>query len=186
MVVACRGPKPLAVLRRYDVRAGIITVKPHTSQELLAGLEAVDLRDVPALLVHYGERNAAIAAALRARGAQLDEACPYEWALPDDPQPIASIVAAALARRLDAILFTSQVQCRHLFQVAEEMRLVHELSAALNRDVVVGAVGPVCAMALKEVGVTVDVIPASPNMASLIVAVGDYFELTHNDQALDR
>jgi uroporphyrinogen-III synthase len=185
MVVACRGPKPLAVLKRFDIRASVTSLKPHTSQELLAALESVDLAGVPTLLVHYGERSATIATALRNRGAELDEACPYEWALPDDPQPIASVIADALTLRLDAILFTSQIQCRHLFQVAREMRLEPELCAALNRDVVVGAVGPVCAAALREFGVRADVIPASPNMASLISAIGDYFELTQSDGAAD-
>jgi uroporphyrinogen-III synthase len=181
MIVACRGPKPLAVLKRYEIRATITTAKPHTSQELLAALDAVDLHDQPVMLVHYGERNEAIANELRARGALLDEACPYEWAMPDNPQPIAAVVTDALTQRLDAILFTSQIQCRHLFQVAAEMRLMHELAAALNRDVVVGAIGPVCAVALKEFGVRADVMPAAPNMASLIAAVGDYFELTREE-----
>jgi uroporphyrinogen-III synthase len=141
----------------------------------------VDLRDMPLLLLHYGERNAAIVDEMRDRGALVDEACPYEWAMPDNPQPIAAVVAGALTGRLDAILFTSQIQCRHLFQVAAEMQLADELGAVLNRNVVVGAVGPVCALALNEFGVTADVIPAAPNMASLLAAVGDYFELTRAD-----
>jgi len=136
---------------------------------------------MPLLLLHYGERNVAIVDEMRARGALVDEACPYEWAMPDNPQPVAAVVAGALTGRLDAILFTSQIQCRHLFQVAAEMQLADELGAALNRDVVVGAVGPVCALALNEFGVTADVIPAAPNMASLLTAVGDYFELTRAD-----
>jgi uroporphyrinogen-III synthase len=178
MTVACRGPKPLAAMKRFGIAANVVTVKPHTSHELLTALDAVSLRDAPTLLVHYGERNAAVADALRARGARLDEACSYEWALPEDPQPLAALVRDALEQRLDAMLFTSQVQCRHLFQVAREMRLGHELAASINRTVVVGAVGPVCAAALTELGVTTDVMPASPNMASLITAIGDYFALT--------
>jgi len=39
-------------------------------------------------LVHYGERNTALSAALRSRGARLDEVCPYEWALPEDLAPL--------------------------------------------------------------------------------------------------
>jgi uroporphyrinogen-III synthase len=178
--VACRGPKPLAVLKRHGVVPAVTTVKPHTTQELLTALQAVELRDMPTLLVHYGETNAELADALRVRGARLFEACPYEWVLPEDPQPLAALVGDALNDRLDAILFTSQVQARHLFDVAREMRLVHELAAALNRSVIVGAVGPVCAAALKHVGVTPDVIPASPNMVSLVAAIADYFSLTGN------
>ena len=47
----------------------------------------------------------------------------------------------------------------------------------MNQDVVIGAVGPVCARAIRDAGVTPDVMPDSPNMTSLITAVGDYFEL---------
>jgi uroporphyrinogen-III synthase len=177
MTVACRGPKPLAVMRRFGVAVQVATAKPHTSHELLAALDPVELRDVAALLVHYGERNVEVADALRARGARLDEACPYEWALPDDPHPLAAMIRDAIDQKLDAMLFTSQIQCRHLFQIASEMRLAPELAASINRSVVVGAIGPVCAGALKQYGLTADVMPESPNMGSLINAVGDYFSL---------
>lgn len=183
MTVAARGPKPLAALKRYGIPVTIATVKPHTSKELLAELDAVSLQNVRTLLVHYGERNAEIARALAARGARLDEACPYEWALPVDPQPIAALVRDVLEHRLDAVLFTSKVQCRHLFDVAREMRLGPELAAALNRNVIVGVIGPVCAAALTELGVTPDVMPASPNMASLIAAISDYFSFTGSEES---
>jgi uroporphyrinogen-III synthase len=62
------------------------------------------------------------------------------------------------------------------------MGRVEGLTLSLNRDIVVGAVGPVCASALKKVGVTPDVIPASPTMPSLITAVADYFDLVSGDE----
>jgi hypothetical protein len=52
-----------------------------------------------------------------------------------------------------------------------------ELTRALNADIVVGAIGPVCAHALRQLGVTPDVMPAASNTASLITAVADYFDL---------
>jgi uroporphyrinogen-III synthase len=54
----------------------------------------------------------------------------------------------------------------------------------LNRRVIVGAVGPVCAGALKQFGVTADVIPEAPSMAALINAVADYFSLTKGIRAV--
>jgi uroporphyrinogen-III synthase len=176
--IACRGPKPIAALRKYGLTPQVTTTKPHTSRELLDALDVVTLRDARVLLVHYGERNADLAAALRARGARLDEVCPYVWAFPEDVGPLQSLVKDTIDGRLDAMLFTSQVQCRHLFEVARASGLEPDLSEALRRDVVVGAVGPVCADALRGFGVIPDVIPAAPNMASLMTALGDYFELT--------
>src|SRR5438128_97758 len=43
ITLACRGPKPLAALKRHGLIAQITTVKPHTTRELLEALEAVDL-----------------------------------------------------------------------------------------------------------------------------------------------
>lgn len=180
LTIACRGPKPLAALKRHGLRAAVTTEKPHTSHELLEALNAIDMQDQGVVLVHYGERNRAIALALRARGARLDEVCPYEWALPEDLEPIRRVVRRAVAHRFDALLFTSQVQCRHLFEIAADMGLTESLTLSLSRDIVVGVVGPVCARSLRRFGVVADVMPASPSMPALITAVADYFDLTQS------
>ena len=80
--LVCRGPKPTAVVRRHGLEPTIIPQKPFTTKEILEALEPIELAGKAVALVHYGERNIALAEALRARGARLAEACPYEWALP--------------------------------------------------------------------------------------------------------
>jgi uroporphyrinogen-III synthase len=178
MTLVCRGPKPLAALKRVGLRANVTTGRPHTTHELIQALESVALRDRGVLLVHYGEKNHLVADALQARGARVDNVCPYEWALPEDTAPIERVISEAIARRLDAVLFTSQIQCRHLFEVATHMGVAEGLAQSLNRDTVVGAIGPVCAETLRSHGVVPDVMPPLPNMMALIAAVADYFDLT--------
>ncbi|MGE0705356.1 MAG: uroporphyrinogen-III synthase [Vicinamibacterales bacterium] len=179
--IAVRGAKPLVALKRFGLRASVSTARPHTSAELLKALSTIDVQGRGVLLVHYGERNVEIAGELRRRGARLEEVCPYEWTLPDDTTDIAAVVRAATSNRLDALLFTSQIQCRHLFEVAAEIGVAESLIASLNGDVVVGAIGPVCAARLRILGVTTDVIPEAANMPALLAAVADYFELTQPD-----
>ena len=101
---------------------------------------------------------------------------PYACALPEDLAPVAGVIRDAIAHRIDAVLFTSQAQCRNLFQVASDMSRAHGLALSLNQHVVVGAVGPVCASALRRVGVTPDVVPASPSMPALLNAVAAYLD----------
>ena len=173
----CRGPKPAAVLRRHRVPVGIAAEAPHTSAELLAALAYHHLEERDVALIHYGERNDALAAALAARGARLDELALYEYRLPDDVGPLRTLVADLIEGRVDAVAFTSQVQCRHLFQIARDLGRERELAEALDRRVPVAAIGPVCADALKTLGVTPRVMPATPKMAPLIAALADYFEL---------
>ena len=177
--LVCRGPKPTAVARRYGLEVDIIPQRPFTTRELLAAMDAagVEVAGKNVALAHYGERNTALADELKRRGASLDEVCPYEWALPEDTGPLRELVRSA-ATSVDAVAFTSQIQVRNLFAVAAEMGLTDQLTASLNADVIVAAVGPVCAEALKDAGVVPDVQPADPKMGPLLMALADYIELT--------
>ncbi|MBI3401609.1 MAG: uroporphyrinogen-III synthase [Acidobacteria bacterium] len=175
---ACRGPKPVAALRRHDVPVQIAAAEPYTTGALLDALSGVDLRGKGVALVHYGERNQALADALTSRSARLEEWCLYEWLMPEDRAPLAGLVRELIDERIDAIAFTSQIQWRHLFRVATDLGESSALVEVLNRHTIVAAIGPVCASALRACGVTPDILPAHSKMGSLIVALADYVELT--------
>jgi uroporphyrinogen-III synthase len=128
--------------------------------------------------LHYGERNETAADGLRTRGAAVSEVCLYEWRLPEDVTALERLVGEIIDGRVDAIVITSQIQCRHLFQVAAAVGKSRELTEALNVKVVVAAVGPVCATALRAVGVIPHVQPAHPKMGPMMIALADYYELT--------
>jgi uroporphyrinogen-III synthase len=178
--IVCRGPKPTAAIRRHGLTPAIVPLKPFTTTEMLAALHDVDLAGRAVALAHYGERNAVLADALRVRGAQLAEVCPYEWALPDDTAPLKDLARDPIAR-IDALTVTSQIQVRNLFAVATELGAAGTLATALQDDIIVAAVGPVSAEALREVGVTPDVQPADPKMGPLLMALADYIELTRDE-----
>ena len=181
--VVCRGPKPLAVLKRHRIVAAHLTDRPHTTRELLAILDGLALARSHALVLHYGERNRTVTGALADRGATVEDVCLYEWALPEDVEPLRAVVARAIAGEIDAMLFTSQVQLRFLFEVAAERGVLDLLKRALNEHVIVGAVGPVCASALRDGGVVADILPAQSNSACLVGGVADYFELVGGSPA---
>jgi uroporphyrinogen-III synthase len=84
--------------------------------------------------------------------------------------------AGADRRTGDAIAFTTQIQCRHLFRVAAELGLCDQLVSALNANTVVAAVGPVCANVLQIFGVRPDVVPSRPKMGPMIAALAEYFQ----------
>jgi uroporphyrinogen-III synthase len=174
VLTVCRGPKPVAALKRQSVAITIQVPEPHTTAELLAALAEVDLAGRGVAVVHYGERNAALTAALQARGARLEELCLYAWLLPDDLGPLQQLVRDLVAHRLDAIAFTSQVQVRHLWHVAAHLDLVEPLTRALTTQCIVAAVGPTCAAALEAVGVVPHVVPAHPKMGPMVTALMAY------------
>lgn len=176
LTTVCRGPKPSAVLRQYDVPVTIRAAEPYTTGELLAALTPVPLDGRTVALLHYGERNEPLAVALRERGAALEELCLYEWHPPEDTAPLAALVRDVVAGTIDAMAFTSQIQCRHLFAVAAEHGLSEDLAAALRTRVTVAAIGPVCVEALKQHGVTPQLVPTQSKMGFLVTELAAYLE----------
>ena len=117
--LVCRGPKPTAVVRRHGLEPTLVPQKPFTTKEVLAGARRRSIwpgRDVPSCITANATRRSPTRSAHAGR--RLDEACPYEWALPENVEPLRALVRDT-ATQLDAIVFTSQIQVRHLFTVAE-------------------------------------------------------------------
>ena len=132
-------------------------------------------QDAEVTLVHYGERNESLSDELRQRSAALNELCLYEWRLPEDVGPLQDLTRDLVKLEVDAVVFTSQVQWKHLLRVATALGLGDDLVHALNSNVVVAAVGPICSAALDAAGVHPRVIPDNPKMGPLVAALAEYF-----------
>ena len=174
VTTVCRGPKPAAVLRKYGIPVHLNARSPHTTTELLELLPAALVVQRRVAILHDGGGNPALVDALRARGALVEELRSYEWRLPDDLEPIEELIGELLAGRLDAVAFTSQVQVRHLFQVAARLSRSAALGYSLRHHTVVGSIGPTCSLALEEHGVLPHVVASPPKMRPLVTAVGEH------------
>jgi uroporphyrinogen-III synthase len=174
VTTVARGPKPGAALSQRGLRASVGTRSPYTTGDLLEAMAALPLQDTCVALVNYGERNEALSGELRRRGARLKELQLYEWAMPEAVEPLRRLVHQILDGVVDAIAFTSQIQARHLFRVAEEMGLAVALARALNARIVVASVGPTCTAVLRELGVTPHVAPERPKMGPMVTALGEH------------
>ncbi|MFN7927257.1 MAG: uroporphyrinogen-III synthase [Blastocatellia bacterium] len=170
-----RGPKPMAVLSRNGIKPTFTVPEPHTTTELIALVKGLELANKNVAVLHYGERNQALADALQARGARLYELCLYEWHLPEDVTPLENLLDELSAGQVDAIAFTSQVQARHLFQIAEQRGRGGELRSALNQKTVVASIGPICSESLRALGVPPRIEPEHPKMGFLILALQAHF-----------
>jgi uroporphyrinogen-III synthase len=179
--LVCRGPKPAAALKRRGLSSTLSAREPYTTREVLEALHARDLSSVAVVLVHYGERNDMLARQLHLWGAKLNELCLYEWQMPEDTEPLRRLIEGTIAGGVDVVVFTSQIQGRHLLRVAAEMGVEPALISALNSRVVVAAVGPVCRAALEERGITPHVVPTNPKMGPLIASLADYYATTKTD-----
>jgi len=174
-VVVCRGPKPIAVLKREGLPVHVRADAPHTTRELVAALERVDVAERDVLFVHDGGGNRETAELLVRRGARVIDVQPYAWALPEDLAPLRGLVESILRAEVDAIAVTTQAQARHLFAVADTMRVRSALTQVLEERVIVAAVGPTCARALAQLGAPPHVMPDQPKMGAMVVALAARF-----------
>lgn len=166
-VIVARGPKPAGALARHGVSASRTVAEPFTTTDVIVALESVPVEDRDATVVHYGERSEPIVACLGSRGATVHELMLYEWRLPEDVAPLSQAIDALIAGQIPVLAFTSQIQVRHLLEVAGDARR-EALLAALNATVLVGAVGPTCAAACKAAGIDAVVEPEHPKLAPLL------------------
>ena len=173
--LVCRGPKPTSALKRVGLAPTVSAADPYTSREVLDAIGHIELTSVDVTLIHYGERNDALADELRARGAVLNELCLYEWLMPEDLQPMRNLIGEVIAGAVDAVVFTSQIQGRHLLSVASDMQMADVLVEALNTKVIVAAVGPICQAALVAAGITPRVVPDNPKMVPLVTALAAHY-----------
>jgi uroporphyrinogen-III synthase len=174
-VAVCRGPKPTAALKRVGLGPAVSVQSPYTTEDVAAALETVDVAGRRVVLIHYGERNVPLVSSLEARAARLRELLLYQWRPPEDLGPLRALVGQIVEGQFAAVAFTSQVQARHLFQVAEEMGRAQALREILLQRVVVAAVGPTCARALAELGVQPHVVPENPKMGAMLSALAERF-----------
>jgi uroporphyrinogen-III synthase len=175
VVNVCRGPKPIAVLKREGLPVHVRAEAPHTTKELLAALDGIPVEARDVVFVHDGGGSREVAVALARRGARVVEVQPYTWALPEDIGPLRTLVEAIIRAEVDAIAFTTQVQARHLFAVADAMGARDAMARAMNERLVVAAVGPTCARALAQLGAPAHVVPDQTKMGAMIVALAAKF-----------
>lgn len=169
--VVCRGPKPVAVLKREHLPVHVRAQEPHTTRELLAALDEVHVQDVDVVVVDDGGTSRAVVDSLLRRRARVIHLRPYAWALPEDVGPLRALVDSIVAGRVDAVAVTTQVQARNLFEVAESMGAAAALTQALRDRVIVAAVGPTCARVLEELGAPPHVVPESAKMGAMVLAL---------------
>jgi uroporphyrinogen-III synthase len=171
IAVVARGPKPVAVLKEWNVPITLTAPEPNTWRELLRALDenaaALPLKGRRVAIQEYGVSNEELLAGLVERGAQVTSVPVYEWVLPADTGPLRSAIAAIARNQIDVILFTTATQADHLLQIAAEMNEEDALRRALSQ-MLVASIGPTTTERLRELGIAPDMEPSHPKMGYLV------------------
>lgn len=169
--IASRGPKPTSVLREIGLTPWVQAPEPNTWRELVASLdqraEEAPLRARRVAVQEYGAPNPELLKALEERGALVTRVPIYQWALPEDLEPLREACRALAAGTIDVVLLTTATQVQHLLQVAAELGLTDGVRAGLGRATV-ASIGPTTSEALRRQGIRIDLEPSHPKMGFLV------------------
>ena len=175
--VLARGPKAAGALATVGLDASwrapgesSAEVEAHIGPDL-AGRRIAVQRD--------GAAEPVLADVLAAAGARVVDVPVYRWALPDDPAPAVSLVAAVADAGLDAVTFTSAAAISNLFAIAADTGgddLVAAVRTALRGPVLPVCVGPVSAARLAAHGVDRPVHPARWRLGPMVRCLAEALE----------
>ena len=161
----------ISVLREMGVTVALAAPEPNTWRELLAAFderrETLPLAGRRVAVQEYGASNPGLLAGLAERGAAVTTVPVYQWALPEDLQPLREAVRKIAAGEIDVALFTTSIQVAHLVQVAAEMKLEDEVRRAFAR-IVVASIGPMTSEELKAEGFAANIEASHPKMGFLV------------------
>lgn len=168
--VAARGPKSSSALRELNVPIAVIAPEPFTWRALLAAMEDKfegSLRGMNIAVQEYGTSNPELLTALAEKSIAITRLPVYQWALPEDIQPLREAVIALAHGHVDVVLFMNAGQVAHLFLMAERMGYTDALHEGF-RSTVIGSIGPSTTEGLGAYSVAPDYEPSQSRMGFLI------------------
>jgi uroporphyrinogen-III synthase len=99
----------------------------------------------------------------------------YRWSLPEDVASATRLIRAAVDGRVDALTFTARPAIDNMFEIAEEIGLADRLMAAMDGDVAVFCVGPVCGGRARALGIDPVYEPERPRLGSMVQYLTAWF-----------
>jgi uroporphyrinogen-III synthase len=165
LTVVARGPKPVSVLREWQVPVQVTVPEPNTWRDLLAAI--ADRPEKSVAVQEYGRSNSELLDGLAAQDRTVLRVPVYQWTLPPDTAPLAQALKDLLAGQFQAAIFTTGVQIEHFLTFAAEQGKAAEAVAAL-KQIFIASIGPTCTESLRASGLTPALEPSHPKMGILV------------------
>ena len=168
--IAARGPKSSSALRALGVPVTVAAEEPFTWRSLMQAMEAAfggALAGMKVAIQEYGASNPEFLSALAEKGALVTRVPVYQWALPENVEPLREGITALSQGRVDVALFMNAAQVAHLFLMADRMGSTDALRQGL-RSTVIASIGPSTTEGLSLYGLAPDFEPSQSKMGFLI------------------
>lgn len=176
--IAARGPKSSSALREAGIPITVIAPEPFTWRVLVEAMEenfGGDLHGMNIAVQEYGTSNPELLTVLAEKSVSITRVLVYQWALPEDVQPLREAVIALAHGHVDVVLFMNAGQVAHLFLMAERMGYTDALYEGF-RSTVIGSIGPSTTEGLSMYRLSPDFEPSQSKMGFLIKEIAESAE----------
>lgn len=176
--IAARGPKSSSALREAGIPVTVVAPEPFTWRVLVQVLEekfGSSLTGMNIAVQEYGTSNPELLTALAEKSVSITRVLVYQWALPEDVQPLREAVLALAHGHIDVVLFMNAGQVAHLFLMAERMGYTEALYEGF-RTTVIGSIGPSTTEGLSLYRLSPDFEPSQSKMGFLIKEIAENAE----------
>lgn len=166
--VVARGPKAQSACRQRGLEV-VWRAPDESMDEVVRWLEAQPgIADASLVVQLFDPEDHPSTADLAAMAGDVRTVPVYRWRLPDDLGAVRHLVRRMVARRVDAVTFTSQPAVRFLLDVARDEGLLDQVVDACNESVLPVCVGPVCAQPVEAAGIRTAVWPEPYRLVPMV------------------
>lgn len=176
--IAARGPKSSSALREFFIPITVISPEPFTWRSLVQAMEeklGTSLTGMSIAVQEYGTSNPELLTVLAEKSVSITRVMVYQWAMPEDVQPLREAVIALAHGHVDVVLFMNAGQVAHLFLMAERMGYTEALYEGF-RSTVIASIGPSTTEGLSMYRLVPDFEPSQSKMGFLIKEISERAE----------
>ncbi|MFA5571597.1 MAG: uroporphyrinogen-III synthase [Crenarchaeota archaeon] len=169
------GPRTAKVIKEYGVHVDLIPEK-YSTEGLLEIFQGRDITGEVIRIPRTSKAAPTLTNQLREMGADVEEIYIYESGFPEDENLKTKFYNDLISGHINALLFGSGLSAKNIFKMLSEKDSIANLRKVMAEKVIVIAIGPTTAEALKELCVKVDVIPDDYLFDEALDALADYLQ----------
>ncbi len=152
------GPRTAQELKTHQIHVNLVPAK-YSSEGIIQSLQQLDISGKVICIPRTSGASPTLSKRLREMGGKVQEIYVYESLLPIDQNLKERFLQDLIAGKIHAIVFSSSLCVKNLFQMLIEQISMEKLRDIINSRLTIVAIGPATAKTLFEMGVKVDITP---------------------------
>ncbi len=169
------GPRTAEALRECHIHIDLVPMK-YSSEGLIECLQGKDIKGKRIRIPRTSNATPTLTEKLKKMGANVEEIYVYESGLPVDEKLKERFYEDLTSGKINAIVFGSGLSAKNIFKMLSEKAPMETLRKIVKDKVATVAIGPTTAEALREMNVTVDVVPEDYLFEKALEALAKYWQ----------